>query len=50
MCVLLLGFWFLHCHVETHVEIGQAAIMQIGDYEDMKEPPKNFPKCGNFRP
>ena len=42
------GFWFFHCHIEFHVEIGMAVIIQVGDKDDMPPTPKGFPKCGNW--
>ncbi|XP_033112326.1 laccase-2-like [Anneissia japonica] len=42
------GWWFFHCHLEFHVEIGMALIVHVGEQDDLPEVAKNFPKCGNF--
>ncbi|CAG9818287.1 unnamed protein product [Phaedon cochleariae] len=44
------GYWFLHCHLEFHAEIGMAMIVQVGEKEDMLPVPQDFPKCGNYLP
>ena len=43
------GFWFFHCHIEFHVDIGMGLILQVGNMTDMPQTPKNFPKCGNWK-
>ncbi|KAK3090802.1 hypothetical protein FSP39_014772 [Pinctada imbricata] len=40
------GFWFFHCHIEFHAEIGMGVVLQVGDVKDMPKAPKGFPKCG----
>ena len=47
--VVVVGYWYLHCHVEGHVEMGQAAVLQIGEPEEMPPTPAKFPTCGNFK-
>ncbi|XP_052228206.1 uncharacterized protein LOC127842632 [Dreissena polymorpha] len=42
------GFWFFHCHIEFHVDIGMGILIQVGKVGDMPPVPKNFPKCGNW--
>lgn len=44
------GFWLLHCHFEWHLAIGMGLVMQVGEPHEMRQPPSNFPKCGNFLP
>nr|CAH7745046.1 unnamed protein product [Callosobruchus chinensis] len=44
------GYWIFHCHLEFHAEIGMAMVLQVGEKEDMKPVPKNFPRCGNYLP
>lgn len=44
------GFWLFHCHIEFHVEVGMALIFKVGDYDQMRPLPKNFPYCSNFVP
>ena len=46
---LLSGFWFFHCHIEFHADIGMGLILQVGSAADMPKTPKNFPKCGNWK-
>ncbi|XP_041379574.1 laccase-3-like [Gigantopelta aegis] len=43
------GFWFLHCHIEFHLAIGMGAIVQSGQPHQMPKPPKDWPKCGNWK-
>ncbi|XP_046546794.1 laccase-2-like [Haliotis rubra] len=42
------GFWLLHCHIDFHVAIGMALIVQVGELNQMPRPPKHFPRCGNW--
>jgi len=44
------GFWFFHCHITFHVEIGMGLIFQVGETSEMPRPPVNFPKCGDYIP
>lgn len=44
------GFWLFHCHIEFHVEVGMALIFKVGDYNQMRPLPQNFPYCSNFFP
>lgn len=44
------GFWFFHCHIEFHAELGMSAILQAGQPREMPKPPKGFPTCGSWRP
>ncbi|XP_013420403.1 laccase-2 [Lingula anatina] len=41
------GIWFMHCHIEYHVEIGMGLVFQVGEPEQFPPKPKNFPKCGD---
>ncbi|XP_069129876.1 uncharacterized protein [Argopecten irradians] len=43
------GFWFMHCHIEFHANIGMGVILQVGEPNQMPRKPKNFPRCGNWR-
>ncbi|XP_053398492.1 uncharacterized protein LOC123558060 [Mercenaria mercenaria] len=43
------GFWFFHCHIEFHANIGMGLLVQVGNESDMPKVPKNFPKCGNWQ-
>ncbi|WAQ99184.1 LAC1-like protein [Mya arenaria] len=45
---LLPRFWFFHCHIEFHVDIGMGMIIQVGDQHDMPKVPTGFPKCGHW--
>ena len=42
------GYWLLHCHMSWHNEVGMALVVKVGTKKDFPEPPKNFPKCGDF--
>ncbi|XP_039951037.1 uncharacterized protein LOC120768422 [Bactrocera tryoni] len=44
------GFWLFHCHIEFHAEIGMALIIKVGDNDQMKSAPKNFPTCHDYMP
>ncbi|ODN01041.1 L-ascorbate oxidase, partial [Orchesella cincta] len=44
------GFWFFHCHITYHVEVGMGLIFQVGNVSDMLAAPEDFPKCGNYIP
>ncbi|GFO41365.1 laccase [Plakobranchus ocellatus] len=39
------GFWFFHCHIELHTELGMALVLQSGNVKDFPKPPRMFPKC-----
>nr|CAD7440973.1 unnamed protein product [Timema bartmani] len=43
------GYWFFHCHISNHVEMGMALVMKVGDHEDMLEEPEDFPTCGSWQ-
>ena len=49
ICLLLSGFWLLHCHLDNHHVIGMAVIIQVGDITEMQKKPEDFPRCGNWR-
>ncbi|GFR72286.1 laccase-4 [Elysia marginata] len=42
------GFWFFHCHIELHTELGMALVIQSGNVSEMPLPPYGFPKCKNW--
>ncbi|XP_059173405.1 uncharacterized protein LOC131953968 isoform X2 [Physella acuta] len=44
------GFWFFHCHIEFHAELGMALILQEGNANQMPPPPEGFPTCHSWRP
>lgn len=44
------GFWLLHCHFEWHLAIGMGLIIQIGDTNEMRKAPVDFPRCGSYLP
>ncbi|CAG9861309.1 unnamed protein product [Phyllotreta striolata] len=44
------GYWFFHCHLEFHAEIGMALVLQVGEKDEMLPVPKNFPRCGSYQP
>ena len=41
------GFWFLHCHIVSHVLQGMAVVINEVSSRHSPAPP-NFPKCGAF--
>lgn len=44
------GYWFYHCHLANHMEMGMNFIIKVGNDSDMPKVPRNFPKCGHFNP
>lgn len=43
------GFWIMHCHLEAHMDIGMAVVLQVGDISELPKPPMDFPTCSNFK-
>jgi len=43
------GYWFMHCHKESHQLEGMAAIINEA-LECQGEPPPGMNKCGDFTP
>ncbi|XP_062576319.1 uncharacterized protein LOC134238220 [Saccostrea cucullata] len=43
------GFWFFHCHIDFHAEIGMGIFLQVGEVNQMPKPPNRFPRCGNWK-
>lgn len=39
----------MHCYLEAHMDIGMAVVLQVGEISEQPKPPKNFPKCSNFK-
>lgn len=48
--MFLIGFWLFHCHIEFHSEVGMAMILKVGEKEDFKRAPDDFPRCGDYVP
>ncbi|XP_058126511.1 uncharacterized protein LOC131281949 [Anopheles ziemanni] len=44
------GFWLVHCHFEWHLGIGMSFVLQVGEVEQMKRAPDDFPRCGSYKP
>lgn len=44
------GYWLFHCHFDWHLPIGMAVIIQVGEKDEMRKPPANFPRCYNYLP
>nr|XP_040232544.2 uncharacterized protein LOC120955589 [Anopheles coluzzii] len=44
------GFWLVHCHFEWHLGIGMSFVLQVGELDEMKQAPKDFPRCGSYKP
>ncbi|XP_033743202.1 laccase-1-like [Pecten maximus] len=42
------GFWFFHCHVEFHADIGMGLVLQVGELDQLPPVPANFPRCGSW--
>ncbi|WAR12214.1 LAC2-like protein [Mya arenaria] len=42
------GFWLFHCHVDFHMQLGLAMVIQVGESHEMAPPPPNFPRCGSW--
>ncbi|XP_069128829.1 uncharacterized protein [Argopecten irradians] len=43
------GFWFMHCHIEFHADIGMGFVLQVGELHEMPRAPTNFPRCGSWK-
>lgn len=46
--IILKGFWLMHCHLETHMSVGMAVVIQVGNPHEMPKHPDNFPMCSNY--
>ncbi|CAK9818842.1 LAC10 [Anthophora plagiata] len=44
------GYWMFHCHQLFHLVAGMELTFQVGEPKQMPPTPKNFPRCGNFKP
>ncbi|CAK9804050.1 LCC4 [Anthophora quadrimaculata] len=44
------GYWMFHCHQLFHLLAGMELTFQVGEPNQMPPTPKNFPRCGNFKP
>ncbi|XP_052895441.1 uncharacterized protein LOC128302616 [Anopheles moucheti] len=44
------GFWLVHCHFEWHLGIGMSFVLQVGEVDQMKKAPRDFPRCGSYKP
>ncbi|PSN35801.1 hypothetical protein C0J52_21815 [Blattella germanica] len=44
------GFWLFHCHFLYHLTTGMAAVLQVGNHEDVPPVPRNFNRCGDYLP
>ena len=42
------GYWFLHCHIESHQLEGMAVVINETEAEQ-NPPPDGMPTCGNFQ-
>nr|CAD7450954.1 unnamed protein product [Timema bartmani] len=43
------GYWFFHCHISSHAELGMAVVFKFGEHQEMAPTPRNFPTCGNWQ-
>lgn len=44
------GFWIMHCHIDWHLGIGMAFLIQVGELDEITPPPNNFPTCRDYKP
>jgi Multicopper oxidase len=44
------GFWLMHCHFEWHLGMGMSMVLQVGELDEMVQPPVGFPRCNNYQP
>ncbi|XP_076058516.1 uncharacterized protein LOC143035925 [Oratosquilla oratoria] len=44
------GWWFMHCHLLLHTEMGMSMVLHVGTEEDIPPTPPGFPTCGDFMP
>lgn len=42
------GFWFFHCHITSHADMGMGFVLKVGDLNEMPQVPYDFPRCGNW--
>lgn len=42
------GYWMLRSHIDFCIQPGMAIILKVGKRSEMKSPPTDFPKCGDF--
>ncbi|XP_064601859.1 uncharacterized protein LOC135467880 [Liolophura sinensis] len=42
------GYWFFHCHVDSHMLQGMAMLFKVGEDEDIPKIPEQFPRCGGM--
>ena len=40
----------MHCHLEFHLELGMALVVQVGEPREFPAVPEDFPRCGHFKP
>lgn len=44
------GFWLMHCHIDWHMGIGMAFIIQVGEFDEIRPAPQSFPNCKDYKP
>lgn len=44
------GYWIFHCHMDWHLSIGMSVMIQVGEVHEMRRPPDDFPRCGDYMP
>ncbi|XP_033120873.1 laccase-11-like [Anneissia japonica] len=44
------GYWFFHSQVENYALLGMTMVIQVGDDDEILDPPKDFPSCGPWSP
>ncbi|XP_046990758.1 laccase-like [Schistocerca americana] len=43
------GYWFFHCHISNHAELGMGVVLKVGGHDEMVSIPSDFPQCGNWK-
>ncbi|XP_049856842.1 uncharacterized protein LOC126336824 [Schistocerca gregaria] len=43
------GYWFFHCHISNHAELGMGVVLKVGRHDEMVSIPSDFPQCGNWK-
>lgn len=42
------GYWMLRSHIDFCIQPGMAVVLKVGKRNEMKSPPVDFPKCGDY--
>ena len=44
----VVGYWYMHCHMEYHNHDGMAVVFRAGTVDDMPPLPAQIPRCASF--